>query len=99
MAINRIAFTVILLAVLSVADNSFAQLNKDIQYLRGNIVSVDHKKNILVLREGGVAGQTKTFDISQARRNGELIAGQDVFVIVPVNSNKAKSIRIIVEKK
>ena len=85
------------MAFFTAANASLAQLNKDIQYIRGIIVSVDDKKNILILRQGD--GVSKTFDISQARRNGELVVGQDVFVIAPVDSNKAKSIRIIVEKK
>ena len=97
MGIKKIIFVAAMLIFIIVADVSFAQLNKDIQYIRGIIVSVDQKKNILVMRQ--IDGTTKTFDISQARHNGELIDGQDVFVIASVGSNQAKSIRIIVEKK
>ena len=77
-----------------------AQLNKDIQYIRGFVVSIDMVKKVIAVKEGSAANSpVKTFDISEARLNGQLARGQDVFVIVPVKSTKAKSVRIIVEKK
>lgn len=74
----------------------YAQLNKDIQYIRGYVVSVDMAHHTLAIKEGNSpTSPVKTFDITGARLNGNLAKGQDVFVIVPVKSNKAKSVRII----
>jgi hypothetical protein len=90
-------FIVVFVFTLVWVNLSFAQLSKDIKYMRGTIVSLDENKKILIIRDG-TSGPTQTFDISAARRSADLRRGQEVFVITPLNSNKAKSIRILTKK-
>ena len=90
----------ILLAVLFFSfvafNSSFAQLKRDVQYVRGKVVSMDNVKKTLVIRVNDK--DAKTFDIAQARITGQLALGQDVFVIAPINSNHAKSVRVVQKK-
>ena len=74
-----------------------AQLNKDVQYIRALVVSINEAKHELTVKDLQT-NSLKTFDISLARYS-PLAKDQEVFVIVPVGSNKAKSIRHVVKRR
>jgi hypothetical protein len=88
-----VTFLAILAVHFSFINSGHAQLKRDIRYVRGTIVHVDYQKKSLTVKDSSTSS-TIVFDISLARQPDHLTQGQEVFVIAPLDSNKAKSIRI-----
>ena len=94
-------FLLILLTILglnfSVMSNGYAQLSHDMRYIRGVVLKIDGQHHLTIKEDQ--TGAMSTFDIKSARQPKNLQVGQEVFVIAPLKSNIAKSIRLVVKKR
>ena len=76
--------------LLSFATHSFALMRKDIDVMKGSIVSIDSSKNEVVVKNA--AGEQMAFNVTKGV-DPSLSNGNDVIVIFKKGTNVAKSVR------
>ena len=73
---------------------AFAQLNKDVEYYKGKIISYDQQHHKIIVQRAD--GAQRTFSLDGARYPS-LFVNNIVIVIVPYGSDRARSVRMAVK--